>query len=303
MENPGLNRPILTNAKLVVLGTLSIIFLVIIILLIAKTLIGERFVATLPNGTTVDLLGVCEYPSTKKQWWRPNGSTIHDEGFGDFHFNSSHYVPEPYEQVKVFAIHLGGRVLKEMKLTWKLPESITGSFDVAYDDEDEELLKPDQALMAKFPREVQDTDLVIEIASGKWKIAAFGDNGRTEAETNDSLTNKPVIFHKAIQQNDAVELSATHSLGFDYDCRVVVVDRENEVHEPTKRSTSVNDMHFRCKGIFNLSPDQIKNVRLEARPYEWVIFKDVSLQRGFKTDCKVEVIAETHMLQVLLDEY
>jgi hypothetical protein len=303
MTYPELDRPILTNKKVIVLGTLSIIAIAVIFLLIADILIGERFMATLPNGITVELLGICEHPSVKKQWWRPDGSKINGAGFEDFHFKNSDYAPEFYEQNRVFAIRIGGKILKEMKLTCKLSNSINSSFNIAYNEKDEGLLKSKQTLVAKFTREVKNTDLVIEIASGKWKVAAFGNNGRTEAETNDSITNRSVIFHKAIQQNDAIELSATHSLGFDYDCRIIVVGLENEVHEPTKRSTSADDIHFCCKGTFDISPDQIKNIQLEARPYEWIVFKNVSLQQGLKTDCEIDIVAETHLQQVLLDEY
>ncbi|MHC5062281.1 MAG: M56 family metallopeptidase, partial [Planctomycetota bacterium] len=35
-----------------------------------------EFIKTLPNGVKVELVGVCEYPSAGKQWWRPDGSRL-----------------------------------------------------------------------------------------------------------------------------------------------------------------------------------------------------------------------------------
>jgi len=32
--------------------------------------------ATLPNGATVELVGVCEHPSEGKQWWGPDGALL-----------------------------------------------------------------------------------------------------------------------------------------------------------------------------------------------------------------------------------
>ncbi|MCK4814633.1 hypothetical protein KA005_02590, partial [bacterium] len=284
-----LNRPIPKSAKVGALGTILImVFAVIFLPMAAKTAqVSKKFAATLPNGTKIELLGVCGHPSTDKQWWRPDGSTVKGEGFGDFHFKNPYYVPEFDEQTRVFAINLGGRVLKDIKLTWRLTESLRSSFYTAFDDEDREKLKPVQSFVAKFPLEVQHVNLTVGIAAGKWKGVAFGGNGRTLAGTNDSLMDKSVFFHKVDQQGDTVELSATHLLGKDYDCRIVVVDTKNEIHEPAKRSNSGSDMRF-CKGTFDLSPDQIKNIRLEARPYEWVEFKNISLQRGLKTDVQVE---------------
>ncbi len=297
-----LSRPIPRIAKAGVLGAFSIILLVVAFLAIVKALIGERYVATLPDGTTLELLGVCEHPSVKRQWWRPDGSMAKGEALADFVIKSPHYVPGLHEQNRVFAVGLGRSNLREMKLTWELPESIKSHSCIACDDEEGQLLKPTQSVVAEFPPGVQHTDVVIGVAAGKWKTVALGANGRTEADTNDSLADGPVTFHEVIQQEDNVELSATHVLGPGYDCRIAVVDLANEVHEPTKRSNSESDLSFCCKGAFDLSPDQIKLVRLEARPYEYVVFKNVSLHGGLKTDFQIEVL-KTRGLQTLYDEF
>jgi len=34
----------------------------------------KQWAATLSNGATVELVGICDYPSDGKQWWRPDGS-------------------------------------------------------------------------------------------------------------------------------------------------------------------------------------------------------------------------------------
>ncbi|MHC4085312.1 MAG: HEAT repeat domain-containing protein [Planctomycetota bacterium] len=36
----------------------------------------SEFSAILPNGVTVELIGMCEYPSVDKQWWQPDGSLL-----------------------------------------------------------------------------------------------------------------------------------------------------------------------------------------------------------------------------------
>ena len=35
-----------------------------------------EYTSTLPNGVKVELVGVCEYPSKDKEWWRPDGSRL-----------------------------------------------------------------------------------------------------------------------------------------------------------------------------------------------------------------------------------
>ena len=41
-----------------------------------KVIQDSEFTATLPNGVTVELVGICEYPSKDKQWLRPDGKRL-----------------------------------------------------------------------------------------------------------------------------------------------------------------------------------------------------------------------------------
>ena len=78
-----ISRPIPKTARLGILGLLTIILAAAVLLPMAKAerqasvppteSTPEHFVATLPNGVTVELMGVCEHPSKGKQWWRPDG--------------------------------------------------------------------------------------------------------------------------------------------------------------------------------------------------------------------------------------
>ena len=83
-----LNRPIPKTAKLGIAGLLAIIITGAVLLpmarakdnkpekTIAENPSSNQFKATLPNGVTVELVGVCEHPSEGKQWWRPNGTLL-----------------------------------------------------------------------------------------------------------------------------------------------------------------------------------------------------------------------------------
>jgi len=42
-----------------------------------------EFSAILPNGVTVELIGMCEYPSVDKQWWWPDGSLLADPPYDE----------------------------------------------------------------------------------------------------------------------------------------------------------------------------------------------------------------------------
>ena len=42
---------------------------------------SSEFKKTLPDGVTVELVGICEHPSEGKQWWRPDGSKLGQRPF------------------------------------------------------------------------------------------------------------------------------------------------------------------------------------------------------------------------------
>ena len=42
---------------------------------------SSEFETTLPNGVTVELIGICKHPSEGKQWWRPDGSKLDQRPF------------------------------------------------------------------------------------------------------------------------------------------------------------------------------------------------------------------------------
>jgi len=80
-----LSRPIPKSAKLGIFGLLAVIIAAVVLLPmtraereIRKYVRPDGFQARLTNGVTVELVGVCEYPSAGRQWWRPDGSLLEE---------------------------------------------------------------------------------------------------------------------------------------------------------------------------------------------------------------------------------
>jgi beta-lactamase regulating signal transducer with metallopeptidase domain len=49
------------------------------------------FAARLPNGVTVELVGVCEHPSAGKKWWRPDGTALGEAPYEKMAFGITQY--------------------------------------------------------------------------------------------------------------------------------------------------------------------------------------------------------------------
>ena len=77
-----LNRPLPKTARLGVAGLASVFLSAVLLLPMAQAkrtaADPDAFTAVLPNGVMVELLGICDYPSEGKQWWRPDGSPLEE---------------------------------------------------------------------------------------------------------------------------------------------------------------------------------------------------------------------------------
>lgn len=69
------------------------------------------FKKSLPNGVTVELVGVCEHPSEGKQWWRPDGSLLEEAPYDD---DFGRAFPQDGEKGYKFAVKYSGLAGKEV---------------------------------------------------------------------------------------------------------------------------------------------------------------------------------------------
>ena len=98
-------------------------------------------------------------------------------------------------------------------------------------------------------------------------------------------------FSKAYESDGSVHIVITDNLGRDVVQRIVAIDTEGNLHTWGGHYGSVSSEKMRqTTGTFpNLKLSQIKEFLFQTRPYQWLTFKNVSLQPGLKTDVQVEV--------------
>ncbi len=237
---------------------------------------NSQFVATLPNGVTVELIGICEHPSQGKQWWRPDGSFIGVDRFRNYDFGDA-IIAENNQFLRIFALRFNDDVLQDMRLSWDLNNSRGSRYQPDYIDKEAMKLRAIQVIEAVFAEDIQSTNLKVGIATGQWKTVAAGAPGDRGAYTNENITDRDVIYHEARQENGYVHMSATHLLGKNYDCRIIARGKDGKLYEPRKYSNHGDEMR-ECKSEFDIPLEQVKFFHLQARQYEWCEFKNVSLQ-------------------------
>ena len=299
-----LNRPIPKSAKVGVLGTIVIMVIAVVFLPMAKAQKknlpkqekiqvnaqkSNRFEATLSNGVTVELAGVCEHPSAGKQWWRPDGTLMDTHQFRDYDYDDALTVKED-EYARLLALKFDDDVVHDIQISSSLEDSRGRRFAPDYSDRKRRIRRPIQVILAAFRETTESTNLRLGIAAEPWKTVSAGTHGRSVAYARDSIAQRAIIYSEAIEKNGRICITATHLVDAGYDCRIYARGKGGEVYEPLKYSNGGGgtEMHL-CKSEFDIPLEKIGWFHLQARPFQWVTFKNISLQPGKETDVQIEV--------------
>jgi beta-lactamase regulating signal transducer with metallopeptidase domain len=303
-----LNRPVPKNARLGIVGMAVIAIVAAALLPMAraeketpnpttqenKTLLPESdappmdtFTATLPDGvTTVELAGVCEHPSAGKQWWRPDGTPMETHDFRDYDYDDAVTVKEG-QHARLLALKFDEDVVQDVGITWRLEGRGESRFAPDYSDRRKRIRWPVQVILAAFPDETESTDLRLGVAAGPWKTVAAGAPARGGAHARDTIAQRAVIYSEATEENGRIYISATHLVDWAYDCRIYGRGKDGEWYEPLKHSNSGSEMRV-CRSEFDIPLEKVEYFHLQARPFQWVTFKSISLRRGLKTTLQIE---------------
>lgn len=232
---------------------------------------GKPFVANLSSGGTVELAGICYYPSAGKAWWRPDGSP----GMEKFITSGRPVGIQTGPMTREFVIRTTG-----------LPEGASGaSFDISPSfGMASSKVKPErpgqpgrlEIEVADFPNATHHVTVKVGIASGAWQTV-----GQTEHIHGSALglqDQKGIVF-SPVQEKDGKSTVVIAFMREDgAETRAVAVDKNDQLHEaPPSFGGSGGNIAQRT-ATFDLPAANIKAIRLESRPYEWVTFENVALE-------------------------
>ena len=78
----------------------------------------------LPNGVTVELLGVAEHPSKNRSWWQPDGSPLAERPYDRL---GAAVVVNKKEMAREFAVRLSNAPCKRVSVQWRIDPSSASS--------------------------------------------------------------------------------------------------------------------------------------------------------------------------------
>ena len=245
---------------------------------------STTFAAALPNGVTVELIGVTYIPVEEGRWWRPDGSVL---GEGPFDRVDDDPGDDPeHHQYDYYAVaaRLTGVPTAELGLIkWEFTGAKHASSTNAYRGSTLLYSEGMLAAAAKFPKDVQISTLRLGIAAGDWQTIAAGSHWGVYRHGEDSIiVDEPSVGGGpgSVRPDEVgLHIGVTHNIA-DRDFRVVAVGKDGTVHQSSRTgSWGAQNLRLTTGSFPNLS-EGLPEFRFQVRPYEWVEFKDISLRAG-----------------------
>jgi beta-lactamase regulating signal transducer with metallopeptidase domain len=240
---------------------------------------SDPFTVKLPDGITVELLGVAENPSTDKPWWRPDGSPLAQRPYGTLHTltnGGEGYLP------REVVVSLGNLPSE--------PASVQLLSDPPYNAAGGGLDRPvkDGTTLTATAMSVPDKDTVtirVGVAAGPWKTVKESPRGAEATSSSGTGIAFSHVYEKRDAHSDDTEVfvSVAHNISGPQ-TRVVAVGKDGREHSASSEGAGGAAGFCLLSAVFSkLALNDIAVFRLESRPYRWVEFHNVSLHPGHKT--------------------
>ncbi len=243
---------------------------------------SSEFKKTLPNGVTVELVGVCEHPSEGKQWWRPDGSRLLNRPYDKV---GGHVYPNANEQACEFAVRVTSPNSKDWGYSWQIEpggSSTSGSWPVKNGKKQEDL----RYIAISMPSKHEVAKVSFAVASGPWHTL---DNRAADGKgvASSSGEGGGIIWLSPNCNENETVLSVCHTYK-EPQVRIVAIGKNGNLHTGDYTCGAVGEMAT-ITATFDLLLSNIEEFQFQTRPYRMVRFEDVSLIPGNITDVKMTV--------------
>jgi serine/threonine protein kinase len=252
----------------------------------ARQLNGPPFVARL-NQAEVELVAIGNQPWTNPGCWLPNGEPS-AAPFPAKYFGSMDSWAEGKLTKKIaFRIHNEGSDGVSYPVCRVNNESGVGTAGSGTQGPDARSSEMNFVQLICCPSNATTMNISLGVANSAWETATtlhsgLGGSGSANGEWN-------ATFQAVAGKSGDVAVGCTYSKNPDWESRMAYVDGAGKLIPIQENSSHAGDTHQTGATLLISSNDfaQIKEFQLQRRKYQWVEFRNVSLQPGHKT--KVEV--------------
>ncbi|MHC4646833.1 MAG: M56 family metallopeptidase, partial [Planctomycetota bacterium] len=237
----------------------------------------RKFSATLSNGVTVELVGICEHPSEEKQWWRPDGGILQERPYERLHDMEAYGDLRLFEVV--YRVQPGKGVQSRIDRTEAIPGSF-GPYPIERETEGVSEFAKD-SLYAYVP--VKDgldrIDLPVLCGTERgWQWHARIESPVDHAGMNTDKVNLSARAGKG----DRTIAFVTHRI-FDEELRVIAKDKSGQIHKPVSDKRKAMTWAGSITAEFDLPVTEVASIEVQTQKFDKVVFGNVSLKPGAKT--------------------
>jgi beta-lactamase regulating signal transducer with metallopeptidase domain len=262
---------------------------------------NSEFTATLPNGVTVELVGLGTAPwEDKQQWWKPDGTNLNQPVLKFPHLFQWKDQPNGLQFACTALCKFSNYTGKEItvpEVKFSNEEMLMSVWGTDFTDDGYEMTYI--ASNPYFETVPDKTDMRLAVGSKDFAQAKrMGNYTPKQHQTYSLERNRDwVILHPlriGQQETPCVDLTCKQE-NKEIEFRVFAKLKNGETERwyfgggIGKDVISFQSMTKRQ----NTTIEDIEDIIIEFRPYEWVTFKNVSLRPGGKTDVKVPIDKET----------
>ena len=241
---------------------------------------GEPWIARLPSGVTVELLGVSENPSKDKPRWRPDGSPLAERPYD---WLGASVGNEKAKIAREIVVRLRNVPSEAVGVSWQFDPPC--DFATGNPSRLGSGMKDIRAVAIRVPGASRTVTVRFGVAAGPWKTVAEGQGRGGDVLGGDA------VFSPAVAKDGNSIISVAHRFA-DQEVRVVADGLDGQERVGTPGPNGGGGKLFQMTATFSKAlPKDIRKFRLQTRPYQWVEFRNVSLYPGQKTNVQVLVPA------------
>ncbi|MCF7972220.1 MAG: M56 family metallopeptidase, partial [Phycisphaerae bacterium] len=223
----------------------------------------EQYRATFSRGFVVELLGICEYPSETKSWWRPDGMPL---AMSIKTQDTSSYTPDDPGYEFVFR--------RTGDASFKI-DSIKGAKNKSH----LEVLSPKGliAFRAHISSQYRETDITLAVPNGAWNTVHASSS--LHASTSATVRGKTLILGALVSAGEDCIVSCTDELGYEDATRIIVKDSDGREHLGVALTdTGIKGLRQRTIRYEKLALADVSEVRFQMCSYVYRTLKNISLR-------------------------
>ncbi|MBX3411161.1 MAG: hypothetical protein KF708_00475 [Pirellulales bacterium] len=246
----------------------------------SATSLGAPYRVELPGGAIVELVGIGFHPSQGKEWWGADGTPV----AAPYHDFKGRVREDSI--TREIAVRRVKQPTGDGTFFWQPngPGSTAGGTPL---DAAGKAIHDLDAVARAFPPDSKTFSILFHVATAPWNTVETTD-GRAPMSTAflDAKLNRTVslAFTPASERQGQLMLSVAHDL-LEQDIRLVAVTNDGRELSSVRTSNVGVNRFCQTTGYFrDLELDDVKEFKLQYRPFQLFELRNLPLEPGMKTE-------------------